>query len=234
MNDLEKKEIEIKPILEVIVKRLWIVVLLTIFFGGAGTYYSNSTQPDPLYSATSTIIVEENVNMNTMKVFITEPIVMEEVVKKLSLNISASQLSNQVEAIDLEDSQIIQVSVIFDSPVKASLIANTIGDVFPEVLNERLGYSEVGLLSESLVHNSMSPINPPNNSLSYASFALGMIIGIGVSLLLNSIDNKIRTEREIETLLKVPVLGSVSNTKRIPYVNNIFKKKSSLRGETIV
>lgn len=236
MNDSKGKEIQIKPIVNALKQRWWIIILMTIIIGGIGTFYQYENVAAPIYSASSSVIVEEEkAKMNTLKVFITEPLVLEEVAKDPSVDVSAGQLRNQISVSDEEGSQIMKIDVTSSSPEGAVLVANTLGTVFTEVVHDRLGYSEISMLSEATVQDSLNPINTTSNTISFVSFILGMILGIGFALLLDSIDYRIKTEREIENLMEVPVLGSVSKIQRVTLRNNaVRKKKPSLRGETSV
>lgn len=235
MDNEAEKELKIQPIIKALTKRLWIIILITVGMGAVGTYYHNNNEPIPMYSATSSIIIEEsNVDMSTLKVFITEPIVLEELSSLLSLDLSVSQLRNMITAIDVEGSKIIQLSVTDTSPDSAVAIANSLGTVVPNVVNDRLGESEINLLSEALLEESVYPINSQSNSVIYISIILGAIIGIGVALLLDTLDYKIKSEREVESVMELPVLGTVSKIgKKTLKKHPGQRQKSSLRGETI-
>ncbi|MDF2903474.1 MAG: capsular polysaccharide biosynthesis protein, partial [Bacillus sp. (in: firmicutes)] len=66
------------------------------------------------------------------------------------------------------------------------------------------------------------------------SFVLGLIIGIGLVLLLDSLDDSIKSEYEVEELLGLPVIGTVSkmNNKNVKKKNNSYSELE-IRGETI-
>ncbi|RKL66416.1 hypothetical protein CR203_16120 [Salipaludibacillus neizhouensis] len=236
MNGSSEKEIQIKPILMALVTRWWIIILMTGVIGGLGTYYQHENVAAPIYSATASILVqEESVNMHTLKTFITEPIVLDEVAKDPSIEASAEQLGSLILVSDVEGSEIIKIDATGSSPENAVLVANTVGTVFSEVVRERLGYTEISMLSEATVQDSLYPINETTNTLSFASFILGAVLAVGFALLLDSIDNRIKTERQIESMMEVPVLGSVSRIQRLTLRSNpARKKKTSLRGETSV
>ncbi len=77
-------------------------------------------------------------------------------------------------------------------------------------------------------------INGDNSTLKMAGIIGGIIGGIGIVLLLNSLDNSLLTVQDVNKALGVPVLGSVSKINK----KNTLRKKSkkqvvSIRGETI-
>lgn len=233
---IKTNDLQIKNIIIALKRRVWLIVLMTLITGGAGLFYTLSNPTIPIYEASSSIFVsEERVNMNTMKVFAKERVVLEEVSNELELGKSASQLAQQITAQDIEGSQIIQISVEDSSPENAVAIANTLASVFPDVVDERLGYSDVGILSEATITESQTPVYTPGYNLVYFSLLLGAIIGVGLALLLNGVDNKLRSERELESTTELPVIGSVSKmsytTRR---QNTADSSNTDLRGETIV
>jgi protein tyrosine kinase modulator len=52
----------------------------------------------------------------------------------------------------------------------------------------------------------------PNKKLNVAiAFLLGLMISVGLSFLLEYMDNTIKTQEDIEKLLEVPVIGNIPN-----------------------
>ncbi|MCR6110908.1 hypothetical protein HXA35_11235 [Bacillus sp. A301a_S52] len=233
---IKTNELQIKNIFIALKRRVWLIVLMTLVIGGAGLFYTLSNPSVPIYEASSSIIIsEERANMNTIKVFVKERVVLEEVSNELDLGKTANQLGQQITAQDIEGSQIVQISVEDSSPENAVSIANTLASIFPDVVEERLGYSDIGILSEATLAESETPIYTPGYNLVYFSLLLGAIIGVGLALLLNGVDNKLRSERELESTTELPVIGSVSKmsytTRR---QNTADSSNTDLRGETIV
>ncbi len=238
MNSLDQKsskEIEIKKIVEALKKRFWIIILFTLAAGGAGFAYFEHTKPTLLYEASSTVIIqEENVNMETLKVLVKEPIVLEQIITELELNQTAESLSQHIIIEDINSSQVIRFTAIDTTPDKAVSLANTTANIFPEAVNNTLGYNNMEVLSEATVDQSQHPINVPSNRMIYGSIIIGLITGVGMALLLDSLDNKLKSVREVETLLETPVLGTVSKVSRRTTIQKKEKRANlSKRSETI-
>lgn len=219
-----------------LIRRWWLIVIMTLTIGGAGYHYFSDNQPVPIYSATSSIIVsEDKVNMNTMNALVSEPIVLKVVAETLAIERSVSQLSGQVSSEAVEGSQIIKVSVQDLSAEHAVTIANTLTSVFPEVVHNTLGYSEIEVLSQADLNQGVSQVFTPNNRINYYGFILGALLGVGLALLWNTFDTKLRSEREVESVSELPVLGTVSKVTRSTMKQSGRKtKRGALRGETIV
>jgi capsular polysaccharide biosynthesis protein len=235
MEQNRGKEIEIKKIFDMIIKRLWIVILITIITTGAGALYSKMNKPVPIYESTARIMIDENSKLfDTLIVVIKEPPIMEAVIEELGLEISASNLSNQIIVSRVESSNIVRITAQHHSPEQATILANTIADVYKREVAEILNFKGISIFAEAQKVEHPRPINPASNRMIKLGFAAGIVIGLGLIFLLDSLDNRLRSVREVEKLLEVPVLGTVSKmNKRTIETNKNKKTNQALRGETI-
>ncbi|MCP3029208.1 YveK family protein [Halobacillus sp. A5] len=228
------KEINLKEYWDVIKGRIWIVFAMVIFAVGAAYAYSymNNT---PLYdTSTRMILSTEDENMNTLMVMIKDPIIMEQVKSDLNLEQSSEGLANQIEVNRLEDSEVIQISVTANDPELAASIANKTAEVYKNEIVNILEFEQVQLLSKA-------EVNPyPNNEFQDRNLVIagvfGIIAGIGLIFLLDTLDGAVKTREEVEDFLGIPVLGFVSPMNR---KNSTTKKKKNkgqeveVRGESV-
>ncbi|WP_424767269.1 YveK family protein [Paenibacillus sp. sgz302251] len=226
------REINIKAIYLVIRKRLWLIALLTIVLTVLAGMY-NARPESPLYSASSRLIIAASQEtLGTVRVLFREPIVLNRVIEELGLESSAAQLRSQIRVDSVDGSLVTVVSVIDTDPRLAADIANTGVEVYRQVAAETLGVTGIRVLTTA--EENPFPINEKGNTIVFAAFLAGLIFSIGLIFLLDSLDDSIRTEREIEELLGLTMLGQVSKMKRRDYVKQTKKQKSILaRGETI-
>lgn len=229
------KEIEIKKMITVLKKYFWVVMVITLITTSAGVIYNHLFKPTLLYEASSRIIIHESTDLiNTLKVVIKEPPILEAVIDELSLNQSVESLSSLIRVESVENSRIVKLTVSHPSPEEAALIANTLANVYKREVATILNFNNVDLFSEAIVKENQQPINPQTNRIIIISFVFGLIAGIGFVFLLDSLDNRLKTVRDIERLLEVPVLGTVSKiNKRSIEKNKMKQTTASLRGETI-
>lgn len=226
------KEINLKALYAIMKKRLWIVALITItLMVIAGIY--NSKPETPLYAASSRIIIAASADvMGTARVMFREPIVLNKVAEKLGLNRSAAQLRNQVRLESVEGSLITVVTVVDPNAKLAADIANTGVEVYRQVAAETLGVSNISVLT--MAEQNPVSINVKSNTILIAAFIVGLILSVGLIFLLDSLDDSIKSEREVEELLGLTMLGQVSKMKRKDRVTQSKKQKSIVaRGETI-
>lgn len=229
-----EKEINLKSLFNVIRRRFWIIVVITILATFAGCIYSFFMKA-PLYASSARILIPANAEaMSTLKVMIKEPVVLEKVAQQIKLQKSASALSGQISVGKVEESQVVVITAVDTNPAQAAQIANATANVYKKEVSAIMNFGSVRILTEANVQGNPSPINQNHTSAIGMAVAAGFILSIGLVFLLDSLDETIKSERNIEQLLHVPVLGSVSQMKK----NNMVDKKSNknsvtARGETV-
>lgn len=208
------KEINLKNLFNVIWKRLWILLLFTTLTTVGGAMYSMYMKT-PLYSSSARIIVQANAEtMNTLKAMVNEPVILEKVAAELNINKSAGALSGQISTESVQGSQIMRINVVDVDPVLAHKIANTTAAVYKQEVANILNFNNVSILPEDPVQKYSMPININHFKTILIAFTLGMVLSIGFIFLLDSLDERIKSERRIEQLLDIPVLGGISKMNK--------------------
>jgi capsular polysaccharide biosynthesis protein len=225
------KEINLNEIYKVIKKRIGLVFILTIIAAVVG-YLQDHVTITPLYQTSSRVIIgADDQARTTLQVIVKDPTILDKVVQQLKLPITSDALANEITVASIESSQVVSITVVNKDPKLAAQIANTTASVFKDEVPNIVGKDYVRLLSDAKVNPV--PINPKKNNKIYMYTIVGVVLGIGLAFLLDSLDNTLRSEIEIERLLGLNVLGKVSKMNK----RNLKKKKSKLnievRGETI-
>lgn len=223
LNEFKQpKEIDLKEVFMIIKRYFWIILLITIISTSAGAFYSMSTY-SPVYQSTARIIIgADNTFITTLKVIIQDSTVLEKVVQKLDLPYSAESLSGKISVESIENSQVVTISVVDSDPGQAATIANTVAETYKNEIPKIMDFKDVRLLSEA--KEIPIPINEDQDRTIIIAFIGGIVIGIGLAFLLDSLNNSIRKEYEVEELLSIPVLGTVNKMKR----KNMQKKKGKI------
>lgn len=213
------KEISIKGFFDVIKNGLWIILVVTILSSLAG--YMMSDDHVSLYQTSTRIIIgSDNESMKTLMVMIKDPIIMEEVKENLQLSRSSEGIASQVEIMRLDDSQVVKITVTDTEPVLAAAIANATALAFKNKVVDILEFDDVQLLSSAKENHY--PINESQNQTMIISILFGLVVGIGLVFLLDSLDVTVKKSHEIEAALGVPVLGTVTKIK-------IKRKRSGIK-----
>lgn len=229
------KEINLKEIFRVIKRRFWIVLLCTFIFAIAGGLYS--TRPEvPVYSASSRIIVsaESSEMLGTLKVFVREPIVMKQVLEDLNLDRSVGLLRSQVSVSSIDGSLITLVTAVDSDPRQAVDIVNAVVKAYSQQLPVVFPGTGVKTLTPAEQTEYPTPINPQSNRAFIVSIFVGIAVGIGLVFLLDSLDDSIRSRRDVERHLEMTLLGQVSRIGKLDSMNQSKRNKPlHKRGESI-
>lgn len=226
------KEINLKEILGVLKKRAWIGITITILAALFGYFYSSINQTTLLYSSSTNIIINaDGGQRKTLEVIIKDKTVLEKVINQLDIERTPESLAQSIQVGSIDETQVVKISVIDVNPVLAAEIANTTASVFIQEIPNIMDFDDVRVLSDAQVNPI--PINESNeNKILGAAIIGGIVIGIGLIFLVDSLDESIRSEQEVEELLEVPILGSVSIMSK-KNINKTKKINVNNRGDSI-
>ncbi|MGE7880589.1 YveK family protein [Bacillus sp. NPDC094077] len=225
------KEINLKNLFTVIWKRVWILLLFTTLTTVGGAMYSMYMKT-PLYASSARVIVQANAEtMNTLKAMVNEPVILEKVAVELNINRSAGALSGQISAESVQGSQIMRINVVDKDPVLAHKIANATAAVYKKEVANILNFNNVSILPEDPIQKYSMPININHFKTILIAFSIGMVLSIGFIFLLDSLDERIKSERRIEQLLDVPVLGGISKMNRKNMKDKFSEKNTVVLGD---
>lgn len=232
LHQPKQKDINLKEYYEVIKKRIWLIIIITIFTTLAGFFYSHQNNTTVYYQASTRVIVDvDTQKMSTLLVMVKDPIVMGKVTKQLNLNQPAEATAGQVQAASLDGSQIISLSATSTDPITAVKIANTTAEVFKEEVGNILNIKGVQLLSPA---KNSSPIDGNQNRTIMLALIAGIVIGLGLTFLLDSLDGRVKKDSEVEQLLGVPVIGTISNMNKQKFKSSAKTGTDvELRSETV-
>ncbi|MEH7096694.1 YveK family protein [Neobacillus vireti] len=232
-EEKKTKEIDLKELFIVVKRRIWIIILIA-FLGciiGVLQYLKPTVL---LYQTSSKVIIgTDSESRATLQVLVRDPIVLDEVVNELKLNETSDTLAGEITVASIENSQVVSVSVINQDPVLAAKIADTTAKVFKEKVPEIVGKDYIRVLSQAKVN--LTPINPKSNKVLFIAVIGGIVIGIGLAFLFDSLDDKIYMGSDIEKKLGISIIGKVPkvNKKNIKSNSKVTKVDIEPRGENI-
>ncbi|WP_129690834.1 YveK family protein [Gottfriedia acidiceleris] len=159
--------------------------------------------------------VQTNVQLiNTYNVVIKSPAILDEVINQLNLDYTVAELTKNITVVSEKDSQVFTVSVQDPDPEQAQAIVNTIASVFQAKIKTIMSVNNVTVLAKADLGENPSPIKP-NKKLNIAiGFVVGLMISVGIAFLLEYLDNTVKTEKQLEELLELPILGVISEVKK--------------------
>ncbi|MCE4089477.1 Wzz/FepE/Etk N-terminal domain-containing protein [Priestia megaterium] len=246
-----EETINFKNLFQVLRKRLLLIILITIIAGTISAVISFFVLT-PVYESKTQILVNQakddqqlyntqtvqtNVQLiNTYNDIITSPAILDKVIKELKLDGSAQTLSGQIQVTNAQDSQVAQIVVQDTSAKRATDIANTTASVFKNEVPKIMNVDNVKVLSKATLKESASPVKPQPLINIIIAMVVGLLGGVGLSFLLEYLDNTVKTEQDIENLLALPVMGVVTTIKDVPKATNVQRPDLAARvpqrGET--
>ena len=135
-------------------------------------------------------------------------------IDKLGLDMSAEELRENVKASAKPDTVLINVEVLDESPVRARDIANALSDEFVVMVRE-LETPEDGARPDARVvveQRASIPDHPviPKTARNIAiGLALGVLLGIGLAVLRDLLDNTVKDRETLEEITGVGLVGSI-------------------------
>lgn len=237
-----EEEISLVELFEVLRKRLSMIIslsLIGLILAATFTFFIVT----PSYSATTQLLVNQttkntegiqlsdvttNVQMiNTYRDIIKGPVILEEVVETLKLDTTVTDLSNQIEVVTQDNSQVFSLSVIGGNPYTASDIANATASIFKEEVGNIMNVENVTVISESVPNTA--PVSP-NNVLNMAiGLLLGAMLGVGTAFLLEFMDKSVKDERFITETLGWSTLGNISEMTE----DELHAKMNTVKAKTV-
>lgn len=221
-----EETISLKEIFRTLKKRIALILIITLLAVAASaivTYFFIT----PKYDASTQILVnQKNTNdsniyntnsvqtnvqlVNTYSVIVNSPTVLNQVNKNLHLGMTSDQLKDLITVNTEQNSQVFTVTAETASPTESAKIANGIADVFKSQVQKVMNVDNVSILSKATVGLHPSPVKPKPLLNIAIALIVGLMVSVGIAFLLEYLDSTIKTEDDIERVLGLPVLGTIS------------------------
>ncbi|MDT3496333.1 Wzz/FepE/Etk N-terminal domain-containing protein [Bacillus toyonensis] len=244
-----EETINLKELFHILKKRL--AMILVIAFGAAiVSAIISFFFMTPIYQSSTQILVNQkkqegaaiqynevqtNIQLtNTYKVIIKSPVILDQVKEKLGLNITVQELNTKIEVANEKDSQVVAVTAQDKDPKLARDIANTTAEVFQGEVAKIMSVDNVTVLSKAEIAENLSPIKPRPMLNVVIAFVVGLMASVGLAFLLEYLDNTVKKEEDVESLLGLPVLGIVARMdEETLNVKSHATSSRKVRGQTI-
>ena len=151
----------------------------------------------------------------------TSPLVLRPVISELGLGVTVEKLAESMTALVPVETVILEVSVTDVDPARATLIANAVGSRMAATVaglspdrSDGSDSVQATILAPAQVPIAPSSPNVPRNLA--IGLALGVLLGVGLALLRNVLDTKVRSEQDVRALTDTPVLGVIAFDEGVP------------------
>lgn len=149
---------------------------------------------------------------------LTGEVLAQRTIDKLGLDMSASDLQEEVEAEVPADTVLIDVTVLDSSATRARDIANTMADEFV-VMAAELETPELGaapnarVIVQQRAEISSTPVNAKTARTLALAAVMGLLLGVVVAFLRDRFDNSVRSPAGLEKATGVGLLAAIPATK---------------------
>jgi capsular polysaccharide biosynthesis protein len=228
---------EIKRYIQLIIKWFWFIILIPVLVGGIAGYL-NFYVYEPVYQAETTLLItglsssgEEDTSTLRLEDIAAGQVLIYEYSAIISSNrvtsavlsklndpdITQDDLRNMMSISAVNDTRIIAITVTHNDPVKAAQIADVLAEEFSQVVVGLYRIENIDIIDRAQVPiNPVGPAKMRNTVL--AAFAAGMF-AVGLVVLLDFLNTKIKTSEDVENHLGLSVIGSIP-------VNVLIKERS--------
>lgn len=207
---------------------LGLIVALTVSAQKTPTYETTTT----LYisvrtantGATGDLLQGANFAQSAMTSYtdiVTTSLVLDRVIEDLELSMSTDELRRVLDVTSPTDSVLLNITATHVCPEVAANIANTVGSVFTDVVEDDLEAHSEGPNSPVLVRTVDAAPTPEQHSGSYfirngiVGVFIGLLAGLGLAILRDFLDTRIHSARDLEAFSDLPILGRIADDPNI-------------------
>ncbi len=222
---MDNDEIDLKQLLELFWNKkvfILIVVLIAVIMG----YIYTSFLVKPKYTSSTTLILAQrnsadstgtitsnDITLNdklidTYKEIATSNSVVRTVVSNLGLaSTKEVELKKEVNVTAVNGTQILKISVTDSNADMATKIANEMGKVFSKRVADIYKIDNVSIVDEAETTGIPSNINHKKDMLIF--LVGGIVVAVALVLLINMLDNSIKSSTDIERALNLNILAEI-------------------------
>ncbi len=221
-----EEEVDLKVIFDALWSKKVIIIVITIIFAILGIVYSK-VLITPKYTATANMILVSNssttesgtplttsdISLNnnligTYKEVARSNSVVRAVLDNLQIkDLSEETLKSMINVTTITNSQMLYISITDVDPYRAAKITNELTKVFSDKIQEIYRLDNISVVDEAEVPTHTSNINTKRTMAIFA--IIGLVLSVAMVLLINSLDNTIKTSKDIEKAIRVPVLAEL-------------------------
>lgn len=221
------EELDLKELFNIFWERkleIIVILLISIIIGAVYSYFivepeytsyttllltqvNNETEDD---SITQTDLTLNSKLVSTYSELIKRNAVLREVIDSLNIhNLNEENLRDSIKVSAVTDTEMIKITVTNSNPNNAEIIANKIAEVFSAKIAEIYKINNVYVVDKAETSEEPSNINHAKDIIIFMFIGI-VVAGIYV-LIINMLDNTIKSETDIEKITGLKTLASIPN-----------------------
>ena len=215
------EEIDLKELFGYFWNKKFIILAFLVLFLLGGFIYSSKIQK-PLYKSYTTIlltkeessstITSNDISLNrnlvdTYREIIKSRNVLGKVITNLNLDYSVDELMKKISVENINDTEIIKISVVDADQWKSMTIADEIAKVFNTEVVKLYSIQNIGVIDTAELPDKPYNINLIKTTA--LAGAVGLVIGLGLVFVIFYFDSTIKSSEEVERKLGLVVIGTI-------------------------
>ena len=225
------EELDIIELLYALKNKIKYIVIIVVVFALLGLIYSKFLVT-PMYKSSTTFVLskskditiqsENNTNseaitpnditlnsklVSTYSEIIRSKTIAKEVINSLGLDMTISEFISGVSVTSKDDTELIEITVSNSDSKLSADIANSLAEVFREKVNEIYKIDNLSVIDVAEPSDVPYNIGTIKNILLFA--VIGLVLSCGVIFIIVYFDDTIKDEKDIESLLNIPVIASI-------------------------
>ncbi len=214
-------EFTIKEMIDIVTKRLILIILCTIV-GLGGSYVVNNYIIKPSYTASVQLYVNPDdtaTSTNINELYYAQKVVTtyinflqtksfyRQVLEESGLPFSLKQLKDMTSIHSVNDTEIFEISVTSYDPKVAFRLVETMQNIVPELIMKIKSSAVISIVDPVVVPTLPSGPNVILNT-AFGGMA-GLVISIIVAFLIEVLDVKVKDQEELTEKYHLPILGTI-------------------------
>jgi len=224
-----EETISLQEIFRTLRKRILLIFTITLFaalLSGIVSYYYIT----PVYETSTQLLINQESSeqmygvsdiqtnlqlINTYNEIIKSPIILDLVKEELALEkMTITELIKKIIVSSKGDSQVVTITVQDPDQFIARDIANSTATIFKREITDLMNINNVTILTKATASEGQVPVKPESLLNIAIAMVVGLMLGVGLAFLMEYLDNTIKLEQDIEQLLSMPVIGSISSMEK--------------------
>ena len=217
------EEINIKDFLEYLKKYIFIIILVVTIFVAVIVFYDKKIKT-PMYSANTTIVLtqtnqaqETTITQNDLQInsklvstyseIVKSKLVLQQVINNLNLDYNYKELYRNVSVENVQNTEILKVSVRDKDPNNSAEIVNNIAKVFSKEVSKIYELNNVSIIDRAQVPKDVS-----NNTLKrdiVLSIFAAIFGSVAIIFIIYYFDDTIKLTENLEEEIDMPVVAKI-------------------------
>ena len=219
-NKVYEEEIDLMNLVQALMKKAWLIIAVAVVFASATAAYTYLGIAPKYTSTTSMLVLTKETTLTSLAdlqlgsqltkdyaVLITSRPVLDKVIENLQLDMDYKTLKERVEIENAEDTRILYISVTLTDAEMAKAVVDELAEVASEFIADKMEVSPPKIIEEGEFTGTKTGPNMMKNVV--IGFLVGAFLVCAVIVVLELMNDAIRTEEDVQKYLGIPVLASV-------------------------